>query len=452
MRVQDHAKDLPSKWYNIAPDMGPAAPTMVSPSGYPLGPHDLRPLASWEIAKQELEREQREIEIPDDLRQHYADWRPTPLFRAEGFERHLDTPARIFYKYEGGSPSGGHEFNTALAQAYYASKEGVKRIVTATGLGEWGAAMAIACNRFGIDCKVYMARSCYEGGGFGRRMIEVLGAEVVPSPSEGTAAGRKLRDQNADRQGSLTMAISEAFTDAMGDDDAKFAWGTVMNHVLLHQSVIGLEAKRQLRRAKAKAEIVIGAAGGGCAFGGLVFPFLQGRGSKPRVIAVEPVAAPCLTKGRLAYDFVDAEGLTPMLKMYTLGRGFVPPGGQAGGIRFHGLSPLVSALYRDKRIEARTYAQHEAFQAAIDFARCEGYIPSPESAYAIKAVVDEANACRERGEGKDILFVLNASGNLELDTYAEFVNGNLEDETFPEAMVNAALDQLPDVQVQPGSA
>ena len=444
MRVPISEKDLPDKWYNIVADLGAAAPTIVSSSGYPLGRHDLSPLASVGIADHELEKDRRELRIPDDLRDIYALWRPTALFRAERFEEALGTPARIFYKYESFSSTSGHEANTAFAQAYYASKDGVKRLVTASANGEWGAALAIACNRFDIPCRIYLADGGQGLAGFGKHVMEVLGAEVVLSPSSLTNAGKAA--QGSTSAASLGLALSEAFEDAMSDEEAKFSIGTVMNHVLLHQTLIGQEAKRQMRRAKASPDILIGAVGGGSQLGGLIFPFYRDILKGTRAIAVETAAAPSLSRGRLCYDSVDSQGLAPMLRMYTLGRGYVPPGIYAGGMRYHGMSPLISALYREQRIEARTHTQREAFDAAVRFARAEGLIPAPESAYAVKAVIDEALACKESGERKDILFVLNASSNLDLDVFTRFLAGGVEDEQLSEDGLQQALDALPQVE------
>jgi len=446
MRILLDANKLPNKWYNIIPDLEFDMPPMMSPSGYPLSHHDLDQLASSAIIDQELETKKRDIPIPPEVRDFYLTWRPTPLHRAERFERSLGTPARVFYKHEGTSPSGSHEMNTAVAQTYYAvQEEGVKRIVTATANGEWGASMAIACNYFGIQCKVYMVRSSYEEKVYGRYAMEILGAEVVPSPSEETLAGKKILAQNPDSPGSLGIALSEAFYEASTRDDTKFSWSTVMNHVLLHQTIIGLEARIQMRQAGANPDVIICAVGGGSGLGGLAFPFYQHRERGTRIIAVETVAAPSLSKGRYAYDYGDTEGLSPLLKMYTLGHSFVPPGIRAGGMRYHGMSPLVSALYREKQIEAKTYTQLQAFEAAVAFARAEGLIPSPESSYAVKAVLDEALTFKQRNERKNILFLLDGNSNLDLATFKNFADGTLEAEPFPEERAQAALEQLPKV-------
>jgi len=447
MRITLDAKDIPGKWYNIIPDLDFDVPPLMSSSGYPLSYHDLEPLAPSSIIDQELEREKRDIPIPKEIQAFYSEWRPTPLYRAERLEKSLETPARIFYKYEGYSPSGSHEMNTAVVQTYYAAQEeSVKRIVTATGNGEWGASLAIACSYFGIQCQIYMVRSSYEEKPYGRYVMEVLGAEVIPSPSQKTRTGKKILEQTPNSPGSLSIALSEAFEEATIRDDIKFSWGTVMNHVLLHQTVIGLETRSQMRQAGAKPDLIICAVGGGSGLGGLAFPFYQDckqRGT--RTIAVETAAAPSLSKGRYAYDYGDTEGLFPLLKMYTLGHSFVPPGIRAGGMRYHGISPLVSALYREKQIEARAYAQGKAFEAAITFARTEGLIPSPEASYAVAAVIDEALACKQSKESKNILFLLDGNSNLDLTVFKDFVEGVIEDQPFPGENVQAALEELPEV-------
>lgn len=449
MRISAELKDLPDKWYNIVPDLAGAAP-LIGPSGYPLSYHDLEPLMTSDIITQELEKNRRDISLPEAVRQYYSDWRPTPLYRAVKFEEVLGTPAHIYYKYEGTNPSGSHEMNTAIAQAYYASQDNsVKRLVTASGNGEWGESLAIACNHFGIRCKVYMVRPSYEHKAYGRYAMEILGAEVVASPSENTQAGRKLLSQDPNSPGSLSIALSEAFEDAAVNNDTKFSWGTVMNHVVLHQTIIGLEAKQQTRRADIEPDILIGAVGGGSGFGGLILPFYREHRQGMRIIAVETAAAPSLSKGTYAYDYADAAGLSPLLKMYTLGHGFIPPGIQAGGMRYHGISPLISTLYREKKIEAKTFTQRQAFEAAITFAQSEGIIPSPEAAYAIKAVTEEALVCKEKQQGKTILFLLDGNSNLDLAAFKEFVEGATLDEPFPEEEVRLAINKLPEVKGAP---
>jgi len=446
MRIAQDSKDLPGKWYNIIPDLDFDIPLPMGSSGYPLSYHDLEPVASSALIDQELERNIHEFSIPREVAAIYSDWRPTPLYRAEKLEQSLGTPAHIFYKYEGVSPSGGHEMNTAIPQAYYATlDEGVKRLVTATANGEWGISLAIACNYFGIQCKIYMVRSSYDQKVHGRYAMEMLGAEVVPSPSDKTGAGKKILSQDSNSPGSLGIALSEAFEEARSRDDTKFSWGTVMNHVLLHQTVIGLEARLQLRRADAKPDIIISSVGGGSAFGGLIFPFYKERDQEIKMIAVETAAAPSLSNGRYAYDYGDAEGLSPLLKMYTLGHSFVPPGIRAGGLRYHGISPLISALYREKQIEARSYTQRQVIAAATDFARAEGMIPSPECSYAVRAVLDEALDCKQKKKSKNIFFLMDASSNFDLAAFRDFVDEVVEDQPSLDKEVQTALSKLPEV-------
>jgi len=443
MRFTPENKDLPEKWYNVIPDLEFSLSPAMGASGYPLGQHDMNSLSPNPIIEQELERKKRDVPIPPELRNLYAEWRPTPLFRAERLEKKLETPARLFYKYEGGSPSGSYDLNTAMAQAYYASHDGAEHIITATGDGEWGVSLAIACNHFGIKCRVYMVRSSYDEQVYGRYIMEILGADVVSSPSEDTSTGRKVLSSDPKAPGSLGTAISEAFEEAMSRNDATFAWGTVMNHVILHQTLIGLEAQQQLRRAGFQPEICIGAVAGGSGFGGLVFPLYREIQHGMRAIAVETAAAPSLSKGHYAYDYVDTERLGPMLQMYTLGHSYIPPGIRAGGMRYHGISPLVSALYREKLMEAKLYTQRQALEAGIMFARSEGLVPSPESSYTIRAVIDQAVACKEKKERKNILFLLNTNSNLDTSTFKDFLEGAVEDKYLLEDQVVAAINNLP---------
>lgn len=444
MRITLDAKDLPGKWYNVIPDLGFSVPPPMTPSGYSLSSHELKPLAAKALIEQELEQGRAEIPIPDGVRSLYAEWRPTPMYRAERFEKKLGTPARIFFKYEGSSFSGSHESNTAIAQAYFAAREGVRQLVTATGNGEWGASLAAACNYFGLRCRIYMVRSRFHEKELGRHLMEVLGAEVLPSPGPNTATGKQMLAEDPNSAGSLSVALSEAFEDATRQDDTKFCWGTVMNHVLLHQSIIGLEARMQLRKADAYPEMIIGAVGGGSGFGGLALPFWKDRKSSLRLIAVETAVAPSLTRGKYTYDYPDAGRLPMMLKMYTLGHGYVPPGISAGGMRYHGLSPIISALYREKKIEARVCTQAEALEAAVSFARAEGIIASPETAYSIKVVMDEALACKESGSRKDILFLLNGDSHLDLPMLTAFLAGEVKDAPYLEKQAEQAMKTVPD--------
>jgi tryptophan synthase beta chain len=443
-------KDIPTKWYNIQADFPTPAPPVMHPgTGQPIGPQDLAPLFPMALIKQEVSQE-RWIEIPDGVRDVLRLWRPSPLYRARRLERALGTPARIYYKYEGVSPAGSHKPNTAVAQAYYNKQEGVTRIATETGAGQWGSALAMACQFFGIQCKVYMVKVSYQQKPYRRIMMETWGAQVVASPSTDTQAGKQVLAADPDSPGSLGIAISEAVEDAATREDTKYSLGSVLNHVLLHQSVIGLEAKKQLEKADDEAEIVIGCAGGGSNFAGLAFPFvgdkLTGKNKKLRAIAVEPSACPSLTKGKYVYDFGDTVGLTPLVKMYTLGHTFVPAPLHAGGLRYHGMAPLVCKLYAEKVIEAVAVPQLATFEAAIQFARTEGIIPAPESAHAIRVAIDEAKKCTEAGRGKAILFNLSGHGHFDLGAYEAYLAGKLQDYEYPAAKVEEALRHLPAVK------
>ena len=441
MIVPLETKKLPDKWYNVIPDLAFAVPPPTTGTGHPMGPHHLADIATGSIIRQELEDDEREVPIPQRVRDLYSEWRPTPLYRAERWEERLGTPARIFYKYEGGSPAGTYEANTAIAQAYYASQEGVRELVTATTTGEMGIALAIACNYFDLKCSVFMVGSSYESRPYGRHIMELLGADVISSPSPNTSAGREALGRDPESPGSLSLALSEGFAHTYDHEDSKFCWGTVVKHVVLHQTIIGLEARLQMRQAKAYPDAIIGAVGGGSGLGGLAFPFYRDGKQGTRIIAVETAAAPSLSKGTYRYDYADAAGMSALYKMYTLGRKFVPPGIRAGGMRYHGISPIVSALYREGEIEARTHTQRQALEAAVSFARAEGIVPSPESSYTVKAVMDEAVECRETRQRKDILFMLNANGNLEVTTYKEFLEGAIEDQPFLEKEVSDALSE-----------
>ena len=441
-------KDLPKAWYNIQADFKSPAPPVLHPgTGQPIGPQDLAPLFPMELIKQEVSQE-RWIEIPDGIRDVLRMWRPSPLHRARRLERALDTPARIYYKYEGVSPAGSHKPNTAVAQAYYNKQEGVTRIATETGAGQWGSALAMACQFFGIECKVYMVKVSYQQKPYRRIMMETWGAQVVPSPSPDTQAGKKILEQDPDSPGSLGIAISEAVEDAAMREDTKYSLGSVLNHVLLHQTVIGLEAKKQLELAGDEAEVVIGCAGGGSNLAGLAFPFVGDKltqGKRTRVIAVEPSACPSLTKGTYAYDFGDAVGMTPLVKMHTLGHTFIPAPLHAGGLRYHGMAPLVCKLYDEGWIEARAVPQLATFEAAIQFARTEGIIPAPESAHAIRVAIDEALECKRAGRGRAILFNLSGHGHFDLGAYEAYLAGRLTDYEYPAAKVEEALRHLPKV-------
>jgi tryptophan synthase beta chain len=440
--------ELPKAWYNILADLpSPPPPPLHPGTKQPVGPADLEPLFPREVILQEVSTE-RWIEIPEPVREIYRLWRPTPLYRARRLEAALRTPARIYYKYEGTSPAGSHKPNTAVAQAFYNRQEGVRRLTTETGAGQWGSALAMACRMFGLECTVYMVRVSYQQKPYRRILMETWGAEVIPSPSDRTHAGRSIREQDPDSPGSLGIAISEAVEDAATHEDTKYSLGSVLNHVLLHQTVIGLEAKRQMELVDDYPDVVIGCIGGGSNFAGLSFPFLHDklRGRNLRVVAVEPTACPTLTKGRYLYDFGDTARTTPLLKMYTLGHTFIPPGIHAGGLRYHGDSPTVCLLYDQGYIEAVAYPQTAVFEAAVTFARTEGIPPAPESAHAVRRAIDEALACREAGESKAILFNLSGHGHFDLAAYEEYLSGRMQDFDYPEADIRRALEGLQALQ------
>ncbi|HLC41187.1 MAG TPA: TrpB-like pyridoxal phosphate-dependent enzyme, partial [Methylomirabilota bacterium] len=419
-------------------------------TGQPIGPQDLAPLFPMELIKQEVSQE-RWIEIPEEVREVYRLWRPTPLYRAVGLERALDTPARIYYKWEGVSPAGSHKPNTAVAQAYYNKKEGVKRLATETGAGQWGSALAFAAQCFDLECKVYMVRVSYDQKPYRRVMMEAWGAKVVPSPSMDTNAGRQILSKDPESSGSLGIAISEAVEDAATRDDTKYSLGSVLNHVLTHQTVIGLEAKKQMAMAGDEPDILVGCIGGGSNFSGFAFPFLQeklkGKAKKLRVVAVEPLAAPSLTKGLYTYDFGDTAQTTPLIKMYTLGHSFIPAPIHAGGLRYHGMAPLVCALYDQKIIEAVAVHQLPTFEAALTFAKAEGFLPAPEAAHAIRVVIDEALKCKKAGQRKTIVFNFSGHGYFDLGAYERYLAGKLEDYEYPADRVREALAGVPRVAV-----
>jgi tryptophan synthase beta chain len=439
---------IPRAWYNIAADLPMApAPVLHPGTGQPIGPADLAPLFPMELIKQVVSQD-REIEIPEPVRNAYALYRPSPLYRAHRLERALDTPAHIYYKYEGGSPSGSHKPNTALAQAYYNKQEGVTRLATETGAGQWGSALAFAGAVFGLDVKVFMVRSSYDQKPYRRVLMETYGAEVVPSPSPDTQYGRSVLADVPDHTGSLGIAISEAIEDTVTHPGTKYSLGSVFDFVLLHQTVIGQESIEQMAMAGEEPDVIIGCAGGGSNFAGLTFPWL-GRtfreGRKYRVIAAEPEAAPSLTRGVYAYDFGDTAKMTPLVKMHTLGSGFIPEPIHAGGLRYHGMSPLVSLLKEHGVIEARSVHQRACFDAGVQFARTEGILPAPEPTHAIKVVIDEAVAAREAGDSRVILFNLCGHGHFDLQAYEKHLAGTLEDYEYPAAAVEAALAGLPKV-------
>jgi len=441
-------KEMPTHWYNIQADLKNPLPPAIHPgTKKPIGPQDLAPLFPMELIKQEVSTE-RWIEIPDQVREIYRLWRPAPLFRAHRLEKLLDTPAKIYYKYEGVSPVGSHKPNTAIAQAYYNMKEGVKRITTETGAGQWGSSLALACDLFGIKCTVYMVKVSFDQKPYRKYMMHMWGAEVFSSPTTRTETGRAILEKYPNSDGSLGIAISEAIEDAV-KSGSKYSLGSVLNHVLMHQTIIGLETKKQMEMAGDYPDIIIGCLGGGSNFAGISFPFLmdklQGKKKNLRAIAVEPTACPKLTKGPYVYDFGDTAGMTPLLKMYTLGHTFMPAGIHAGGLRYHGASPLVSILKNENIIEAIAYNQNPVFEAAVKFSKCEGIIPAPESAHAVKAAMDEALKAKESGEKKVILFNLSGHGHFDLSSYESYLNGELVDFEYPSEKVAEALKELPKI-------
>jgi tryptophan synthase beta chain len=439
--------DLPEAWYNIQPDLpNPMPPYLHPATGQPVGPQDLAPIFPMGLIEQEVSQE-RWIAIPDEVRQIYRLWRPTPLHRARRLEAALKTPARIYYKDESVSPAGSHKPNTAVAQAYYNKVEGIKRLATETGAGQWGSALALACNFFGLECTVYMVKVSYYQKPYRRSLMQIWGASVFPSPTDTTNAGRQILARDPETSGSLGIAISEAVEDAATHKDTNYSLGSVLNHVLLHQTVVGLETKKQLALAGDEPDILIGCVGGGSNFAGFVFPFVTDKltGKDLRLIGVEPTACPTLTKGAYAYDFGDTAGLTPLIMMHTLGHSFVPPGIHAGGLRYHGDAPLLCLLVHEKIIEARAYAQNPVFDTARLFAQTEGIVPAPETAHAVKAAVDEAVRCRETGEEKCIVFNYSGHGHFDLAAYDAYLEGKLEDFEYPDEVLRKALEELPKV-------
>ena len=442
-------KDLPRYWYNIQADLPvPMAPALHPGTGQPLTPDDLAPLFPMECIKQEVSTE-RWIEIPDEVRDIYRMWRPTTLFRARRLEKLLDTPAKIFYKYEGVSPAGSHKPNTAVAQAYYNKQEGIKRIVTETGAGQWGSALSFAGAMFGIEIKVFMVRISYDQKPYRRIMMEAWGGKCVSSPSMETSAGRTMLAADPDCPGSLGLAISEAVEEAMGREDSHYSLGSVLNHVLLHQTVNGLETKKLMEEAGEYPDIIIGCAGGGSNAAGMYLPFVKDKidGSKPdlRVINVEPYSCPTMTKGPFAYDYGDSAKMAPIVMMYTLGHGYMPPPIHAGGLRYHGMAPIVSHLLKLGLVEARAVHQLETFEAGIQFARTEGILSAPETMHAIRAVIDEALKCKESGEAKTILFNHSGHGHVDMAAYEAYLSGKLQDYEYPMEKIQECLADLPKV-------
>ncbi len=440
--LTDH--ELPRTWYNIAADLPePLRPPLNPATGEPIGPEALAPIFPMSLIEQEVST-QREIPIPEEILDIYSIWRPTPLIRATRLEKHLGTPAKIFYKYEGASPAGSHKPNTAVAQAYYNKAAGVKRLTTETGAGQWGCALAFACSLLGMDLKVYMVRVSYSQKPYRKSMIQTWGGEIVPSPSPDTAAGRRILEAMPDTPGSLGIAISEAVEDAAGREDSNYSLGSVLNHVLLHQTVIGLETKEQLARFGIEPDVVIGCVGGGSNFGGLALPFVRDRihGSKVRAIAVEPTACPTISRGHFHYDFGDTAEMTPLMAMHTLGHQFLPPGIHAGGLRYHGMAPIVSHLVQLGLVEAQAYAQTECFEAAVTFARTEAIIPAPETSHAIRAAIAEAERCREEGKEETIIFNFSGHGLVDMSAYDAYFAGNLSDYVLPDEELEKAWDLI----------
>ncbi len=440
--------DLPRSWYNIISDLPePPAPVLHPGTGQPIGPDDLAPLFPMASIMQEVSGE-RAIDIPEPVRDIYRQWRPSPLYRARRLEKALDTPARIYYKYEGVSPTGSHKPNTAIAQAFFCKEEGVKRIATETGAGQWGSSLALAGSMFGLEIEVFMVRISYDQKPYRRAFMETFGATCHASPSNLTESGRKILAKNPDNTGSLGIAISEAVEVAAQRDDTKYSLGSVLNHVLLHQTVVGQEAMRQMELANDYPDVVIGCTGGGSNFAGLTFPFIGAklRGEQDvRVVAVEPANCPSLTKGKYAYDFGDTGNLTPLVKMHTLGSSFLPPASHSGGLRYHGMAPLVSQLVHLGEIQPTAYAQTECFDAGITFAQAEGIVPAPEANHAIKGAIVEALKCKAEGQSRAILFNLCGHGYFDMQAYTDYNAGKLQDHAYDESEVAMALAGLPSV-------
>lgn len=438
-------KEIPENWYNILADMpNKPLPPLHPESQQPIGAEHLAPLFPSELIKQEVSTD-RWITIPDEVREIYRLWRPSPLYRAYGLEKALDTPAKIYYKYEGVSPAGSHKSNTAVAQAYYNKLDGVKKITTETGAGQWGSALSFACQHFGLDCEVYMVKASYYQKPYRKMIMQTYGAEVIPSPSQQTAVGREILAKDPETTGSLGMAISEAIEAALQREDSKYALGSVLNHVNLHQTIIGQEAIKQMEIAGDLPDVVIAPFGGGSNFAGLAFPFLRlnlEQGKRIRCIAAEPTSCPKLTRGVFRYDYGDNIGMTPLLPMYTLGHHFVPAPIHAGGLRYHGAGVIVSQLLKDQLVEAAAYTNLAVFEAGVTFARAEGIIPAPESAHGIACAIEEALACRASGESKTILFNLSGHGNFDMQAYEDYFAGKVTDHQLTVEEIEASLAKL----------
>ena len=441
--------EMPREWYNILPDL-PGGPTPVLHPGTlePVTPDDLAPLFPMGLIEQEVSSE-RWIKIPEEVLEILSMWRPSPLIRARKLEQHLGTPAKIYYKWEGVSPPGSHKPNTAVAQMYYNKKEGTKRLSTETGAGQWGSALSFAAAHLGLEVMVYMVRVSFDQKPYRRILMETWGGNVVPSPSELTEPGKAILAEDPDSLGSLGIAISEAVFDAATRDDTHYALGSVLNHVLLHQTVIGLECKKQMEKVGDYPDVVIGCCGGGSNFGGIVLPYMYDKinGKEVRGLAVEPTACPTLTKGEYAFDFGDTAKMAPIAKMYTLGHTFVPPGIHAGGLRYHGEAPIISQLVHENLIEAVAYHQIECFEAAVTFARTEGFLVAPETSHAVKATIDEAMKAKEEGKERVILFNASGHGHFDLASYDMYLQGQLEDYELSEDSIKKALEKLPEVKM-----
>lgn len=443
-------EEIPTQWYNVRADMkNKPAPLLNPGTGKPLKPEELEPIFCKELVKQELDDTTKWIDIPEEVLNFYKMYRPSPLVRAYFLEKALDTPAHIYYKFEGNNTSGSHKLNSAIAQAYYAKKQGLKGVTTETGAGQWGTALSMACAYFGLDCHVYMVKVSYEQKPFRREVMRTYGAQVTPSPSDTTNIGRKIRAEHPGTTGSLGCAISEAAEAAVTHEGYRYELGSVLNQVLLHQTIIGLETKKALEKYNIKADIIIGCAGGGSNLGGLTSPFLGEilRGENDyKIIAVEPASCPSFTKGKFAYDFCDTGMICPLAKMYTLGSQFIPSPNHAGGLRFHGMSTILSQLYADDLFEARAVEQTSVFDAAVKFARVEGILPAPESSHAIKVAIDEALKCKETGEAKNIVFGLTGTGYFDLVAYEQYNNKTMTDVIPTDEQIAESLAKLPSVE------
>jgi len=439
--------ELPTHWYNVIPDLPTPMSPYMGPDGQPITPESMQAIFPPAIIEQEMS-DQRWIEIPEPVRDALCLWRPSPLYRAKRLEEALGTPAKIYFKHEGVSPAGSHKPNSAVAQAYYYHQAGIKRLTTETGAGQWGSSLALAGQMFGLDVHVYMVNVSYHQKPFRRSMMQTWGAEVIPSPSRNTETGRQALAKDPDNPGSLGLAISEAVEEAAGREDTNYALGSVLNHVLLHQTVIGQEAKAQLAKVGETPDVILAPCGGGSNVGGIMFPFLADKaaGKNIRMVAVEPSSCPTLTRGHYAYDYGDSVGLTPIMKMYTLGHDFMPPGIHAGGLRYHGDSVLVSQLYHEGILEAVAVPQVATFEAGVLFSRTEGIIPAPESAHAVRGAIDEALKAKAEGKEKTILFTLSGHGHFDMAAYDRYFAGDLEDFDYPDDALNKALHNLPDVE------